>query len=251
MFFISREEKRQISKALYSAEAARPVSETTPPEVTPRIEEFSRSLSNDIPIWVPVIEDQYGLFGWCSDGVLEKIRHDGGTIWSGWTIWEIPKILATAEFHAIWVDDASVPYDITPKPAREERILFVPDLSYPFNFNFGKRPRSRRVRLYEPPDRVPIIEARINGMKASQLAYETRRADRAGKTVVQWLEEKDGPDANVSLIESLIEVCDRCDKKRDAQLPRGGIFIPDAELQTLARRKDELIAKIHAAFRHL
>jgi hypothetical protein len=26
---------------------------------------------------VPVINDQYGLFGWCSDGVEEKVRNEG------------------------------------------------------------------------------------------------------------------------------------------------------------------------------
>ena len=85
--------------------------------------------------FIPVINDQYGLFGWCSDGVEEKVRNDGGKISFGWSIWEWPNTLLTAEFHSVWEDTAGSLFDITPKPQHETRIVFVADASCPQDFD--------------------------------------------------------------------------------------------------------------------
>ncbi|WP_188063482.1 hypothetical protein [Sphingobium sp. KCTC 72723] len=103
------------------------VSETSPSQITEEILDLVESLGSTPPIFVPVIEDTHGLYGWCSDGVREKIKSDGGKPVFGWTIWEWPSFLITAEFHCIWQSDASELYDITPKPKGESTILFAPD----------------------------------------------------------------------------------------------------------------------------
>src|SRR5260370_5619874 len=95
------EHKNRLSQQHFEGSSG-PLDETTREAVTEAVERFAASLGGAAQ-FVPVRQDQYGLFGWCSDGVLEKVKHDGGTIRFGWTIWEWPKIFLTAEFHAVWV----------------------------------------------------------------------------------------------------------------------------------------------------
>ena len=134
---------------------------------------------------MPIIDDPYGLFGWCSDGVAEKIKADGGDIAFGWTIWEWPNVLWTAEFHAVRRSPDGQLIDITPKPKRESRILFVANQSYPETFNFDHRPGNRRQRAYQPADPVQLATERIANLKPSQMAYEQRRAEKAGLSLHQ------------------------------------------------------------------
>jgi len=101
------------------------ISETTPSQVTNQVEAFAEELGGT-PLYVPVVADEQGLYGWCSDGVREKVKAEGGAIVFGWTIWEWPRVMLTAEFHAVWRNDAGEMFDITPKPGGEQRILFVP-----------------------------------------------------------------------------------------------------------------------------
>lgn len=126
----------------------RPVSETTPSALTPIILAFARNHLGGDPVYIPVVDDSHGLYGWCSDGVQQKILADGGGPVFGWTIWEWPEVLLTAEFHAVWQNLDGDMVDITPKPGSETSILFVPDKSYPADFDFDQRPRNRRTRLF-------------------------------------------------------------------------------------------------------
>lgn len=61
-------------------------------------------------------------------GVVERhVRELGGSVIVGWQIWEWPRVLVEAEFHAVWKDLQGVLHDITPKRIPIERILFLPD----------------------------------------------------------------------------------------------------------------------------
>ena len=191
--------------------------ETTPPAITPAINGFAATLGQEPPQYVPSVRDATGLYGWCSDGVLEKVRIDGGSIRFGWTIWEWPNVLLTAEFHAVWVSPGGELIDITPKPQGEDRIVLVPDASYPPDFDFDKRPTNRRCRLYQPDDPTPEIQAHIARMKRGQLAYEQKRANKAGITIEQSLRNRRPPDRMVTLIDDFIRVCNEYDGEQDRQ----------------------------------
>src|SRR5205085_1657741 len=128
-------EKRDAAARHFAAAAAESVSETSPRAIDEFVYSFAKTLSPEGAVLVPVFKDKYGLYGWCSDGVHERIRHEGGSNRYGWTIWEWPRVWLTAEFHAVWVDSNGSHHDITPKPHGEKAIVFVPDGKYPADFD--------------------------------------------------------------------------------------------------------------------
>jgi len=226
--------------------AAGGVSETTPVSLTPALEAFCQSLGGEPPVFVPVVDDTYGLFGWCSDGVAEKVKAEqGGTIF-GWTIWEWPNVLWTAEFHAVWRSPKGDLIDITPKPKRETRILFVADLSYPETFNFDHRPRNRRKCAYVPADPAQTARERIAALKPAQLAYEQRRAEKAGLSLQKWFEAKVLADKLAPLIDEAISACDAHEEYFDSLGISGNIPI-DAKLAGYMQRRFAALAALKQA----
>lgn len=212
------------------------VSESTPAILTPAIEAFALSLQAAAPEFVPVVDDPHGLYGWCSDGVLEKVKHDGGRCVFGWTIWEWPKVLLTAEFHAVWEEENGTLFDITPKPKGETRILFVADRSYPTDFDFDNRPRNRRQRLFiggDPDAALAAMHAQLAGGKKT---YEERRAAKAGLSLDQWLRAKIQPHPVAKLIDEFIDACDAFDEHFDS-LGTAGTVAVDSKFEKLARRR--------------
>ena len=158
-------ESREIFK---EATAAGKPEKSTPATITAEVRSFAADIPADAPIYLRVTQDRYGLFGYCSDGVLEKIKNDGGSIVFGWVIWEWPNVFLTAEFHAVWRDQNGSLSDITPKPHGEQEIVFAADPSIPSDFNFDLRPRNKTARSYTLPDQGPDLdrlEAQLCGAK--------------------------------------------------------------------------------------
>lgn len=145
--------------------------------------------------------------------MLEKISHDGGSILFGWTIWEWPGVLLTAEFHAVWVSPNGDRFDITPKPQKETEIAFVPDTSYPSNFGFDERPTNRRLRTYPDQDLKPLVLAKIGQLKPKQCDYETSRALRANQTLEDWIASKIARDPVPGMIDRFITLCNAREKR--------------------------------------
>jgi hypothetical protein len=239
----SYQDKKRMSEEHFRAAATERPEETTPPDITKPIKTFASTLGLEVPRFVPVATDPLGLYGWCSDGVLEKIKNAGGSIRFGWTIWEWPRVLLTGEFHAVWVDVADKLIDITPKPHGETRIVFVPDPTYPEDFDFDKRPLNRRQRLYEPADPSAEIAGHIARMKAAQLAYEQKRAAKAGVTLEQSLRNKRPADPFAKLVDDFIRACDEFDKAMD-QSQGAGYIQATPKLQSLLEEKMRLLAQI-------
>jgi hypothetical protein len=213
------------------------ISETTPPIITNEVRDFAASLAKGAPVYVPVIEDHHGLFGWCSDGVGSKIAADGGTFAYGWTIWEWPGVLLTAEFHAVWCDDAGNFFDITPKPGGETRILFLHDPTFAQDFDFDNRPRNRRVRLHQTADPAPAVAEARAKLAGPKLAYEQKRAEKAGMTLDEHLKHKLPRDSLADAIDEVIKTCDGFEEYYDS-LARSGPVQPDQRLAALAQRRE-------------
>jgi hypothetical protein len=237
------DEKKKWAQDHFEAQLGQRIEETTPPAITPAIVKFAASLGGS-PEFVPVKQDEYGLFGWCSDGVLEKVKSDGGGIRFGWTIWEWPRIFFNAEFHAVWISPIGELIDITPKPQREAQIVFVPDDSYPNDFNFDNRPTNRRFRIPQEPNYGALAEAEISKMKATQLEYEQRRAAKKGLALQEWVAAKLPRPSFPGLVEELIHICEACERKSDELAGANNLFSPDKEYWALEKRKAELL---HAA----
>jgi len=82
---------------------------------------------NTDPVFVDVRDTEGHKFNDCYFNVKRKIAKDGGSILYGWTVWEAPKKMIEAEFHAVWVSDGGELVDITPHADGERRIVFIPD----------------------------------------------------------------------------------------------------------------------------
>lgn len=197
-------EIKHTAAVLFAAEANRIAYETTPNAISAEMIEWCESFGTSPPVYVPVQQDTCGLFGFCNIGVAEKIKTDGGTIRFGWIIWEYPRLMLTAEFHAAWVSPTRKLVDITPKPAGETQIVFAADPSYPPDFDFLKRPNNRRSRTYQPADRADLAQANIANFTESQIQYETGRATRKGLTLEQCMEARVPIDPLPDLIDAFI-----------------------------------------------
>jgi hypothetical protein len=217
-------------------QAAAKSNETTPPGITPAILAFVGEFSDEAPVFVPVVDDQHGLYGWCSDGVAEKVKADGGIPLFGWTIWDWPGVMLTAEYHCVWRDANGEVLDITPKPKGESRILFVPEPHVPVDFDFDQRPTNRRIRNYEP--RVDSRSARGEAITLSggKRAYEERRAAKAGLELHAWLQAKEPIDPVPDAIDELIAACHAHEVHFDTLGASGPVAV-DAELITHMRRR--------------
>lgn len=240
--------KKASSNQLFTMVAGHESDETTPKNITPLINLFASQLLKGVePIFVPVKHDPYGLYGYCSDGVLEKMKHDGGNIRFGWTIWEWPSILFTAEFHSVWISPEGDLIDITPKPAQETKILFLPDDSFPPDFDFDKRPSNKRMSAAPVPDPAAYADIRIREMKPTQRQYEERRAAKLGQTLEEWIGSKMPPDPKFALVEELISACDEVDLLMDAAPTMGNDYVvADRKLVAANERKARLIQKAKA-----
>jgi hypothetical protein len=237
---------KKRSKALFQSASMDTPSETTPREITSDVRAFAAQLGNELPRRIPVQSDNYGVYGWCSDGVLEKMKHAGGSIVFGWTIWEWPGVLLTGEFHAVWMDATGTLYDITPKPHGETEIIFLPDRNYGPDFDFEERPPNRRYQLYKPPDGSEAVSSKITAMKPSQREYEARRAMKAGISLEQWMRRKQPPDKKDLLVREFIEVCNAHDREMDTLHPSHGFAEASPKLIELTLRKQQLLDQLRA-----
>jgi hypothetical protein len=244
----SFEEKQKASEELFKQDTARALKETSPVEITPTIEDFARKLGGT-PVIVPVVHDQYGLHGWCSDGVIEKVRHEGGAVVFGWTIWEWPGVILNGEFHAVWANQNGTLLDITPKPQGEQQIIFVPMQNYPQDFNFKERPRNRRIRTYVAPDLSPEIARRIAGMKPSQRTYELHRATKAGLSLEQWIRTKFSIDPLPKLIDDFIVAHSNFEEEKDI-IPGEGLTLTPKLKRSIFDLQEALVRLEAELMRH-
>lgn len=212
------------------------VAETTPPVITPAIIAFADSLGTEKAQFISVIPNPYGLYGWCSDGVREKVKHDGGRCIFGWSIWEWPNVLLTAEFHSVWEDSNGDRFDITPKPRNESQIFFAADPSYAQDFDFDLRPRNRRARIYLGTHLGDVAAAAKKGFTDGQRKYEEKRAQKAGMSLNDWLIAKVALDPLAKLIDDIIDACDEFEEHFDL-LGTAGTVAVDAKFRALAIRR--------------
>ena len=241
-------EKKRASEDLFAKEAAGRgvVEETTPEIITPEVQSFAAETgwggNTGCSRLRPV-----RLYGWCSDGVAEKIRVEGGSIVFGWTIWEWADVLLTAEFHAVWKSPDGVLFDITPKPHGEKTIIFVPKPGFPQDFNFGDRPANRQRRLYSAADQSGEVAARMAAMKPAQRSYEMRRATKAGMTLERWLASHLPIDPLPALIDDFIATVAAVNAKMETAERIGvGLISPNRELIRLMQKRMSLSASIKA-----
>jgi len=89
--------------------------------------QFCLGISTADPVYVPIRRTWWAKKSECFPNVERMIKSKGGTLETGWQIWEWPDVFIEAEFHGIWISPVGERRDITPKPKRFPNILFLPD----------------------------------------------------------------------------------------------------------------------------
>lgn len=124
------------------------------------------------PEYVDVAPYSGALVNECFPNVRTQIERGGGTMVIGWSIWESPGFFVEAEYHAVWRSPEGRLVDITPKAARSDRILFVPqpDAAY-----VGRQVNNVRRAVSADPE----VEAYLG---AHDAMFEfMNRGERAGQ----------------------------------------------------------------------
>lgn len=233
---------RMISDAIVDKLPAQ-VIETTPGELTEALKQFCGTLSGEAPEFTPVVSDWHGLHGFCNLTVATHIAENGGSAVPGWTIWEWKGVFWTAEFHLCWRSPLGTIIDVTPKPDGETSILFVPDTTYPEDFDFTKRPRNVRQRIRQAADKQPEIDRLIEKLNPTQRVYEENRAQKAGLSLGSWIARKIEDDPIIELIDQTITACNEHEEYEDSK--REGQYIrADQKLRDLIMRRQRRMERL-------
>jgi len=112
--------------------------ETTPVKISDTILTLCKEISEEQPVYVPVMVNEGCVENECFENVDRIVSTYGGKRILGWAIWKRDNILIQAEAHAIWENPQCNLIDITPHSYNEERILFLPDKKLVFNHRIIK-----------------------------------------------------------------------------------------------------------------
>jgi hypothetical protein len=101
---------------------------TTPPRIAPGVRRLIETLTpGGEARYLAVRPEPGAAVNGCFSNVRAKRARDGGRMLCGWQLWEWPRVLVEAEFHAVWLSPQGRMEEITPKPHGEAAVLFVPD----------------------------------------------------------------------------------------------------------------------------
>ncbi|WP_156408872.1 hypothetical protein [Rhizobium sp. Root708] len=184
------------------------------------------------------------MHGFCNLTVAAKVQQDGGGPLHGWSIWELPDALWTAEFHVVWKAPDGTLIDVTPKPDGETSILFVPDDTYPADFDFAARPPNRRRRALPDLDLAAIAASMISGLAESQKAHEEKRASKLGLSLSEWMERKVPSDRLNDQIDTVIRATGELEEHRDSLTKGSNYFTPDRKFIALNNEAAKAMEKL-------
>lgn len=106
------------------------IRETTPARITQVIIDFCASITSDSsPEYIDVCPAPWAALNECFNNVHRMVKQYGGSMISGWAVWQRGNMLLDAEAHAIWRAPDGKLIDITPHSYNEKRILFLFDSS--------------------------------------------------------------------------------------------------------------------------
>ena len=106
------------------------IRETTPARITQVIIDFCASITSDSsPEYIDVCPAPWAALNECFNNVHRMVKQYGGSMISGWAVWQRGNMLLDAEAHAIWRAPDGKLIDITPHIYNEKRILFLFDSS--------------------------------------------------------------------------------------------------------------------------
>jgi hypothetical protein len=103
---------------------------STPSALTAEVLSFYHSVCPGmLPRYVAVQPLEGAEIGECFPLVDKLVAERNGSACYGWRIWEWPRVMIEAEFHAVWMDPEGALRDHSPTVPPENRILFLQDFS--------------------------------------------------------------------------------------------------------------------------
>ncbi len=144
----------------------------TPKFISPEIKDFCKKIaSSQTPVFLDIQTDTSVELLDCFGNVQKKIEKEGGTVQYGWRIWECPRIMIEAEFHAVWLSPQNHFVDITPTQFDTNKILFLPDKIRKYE---GKQINNIKHPLTDDPlvkEFIEVSEKIFQEMNRGELAY--------------------------------------------------------------------------------
>ena len=96
------------------------IRETTPARITQVIIDFCASITSDSsPEYIDVCPASWATPNECFNNVPRMVKQYGGSMISGWAVWQRGNMLLDAEAHAIWRTPDGKLIDITPHSYNE------------------------------------------------------------------------------------------------------------------------------------
>lgn len=146
------------------------IRETTPTRITQVIIDFCASITSDSsPEYIDVCPAPWAALNECFNNVYRMVKQYGGSMISGWAIWQRGNMLLDAEAHAIWRAPDGKLIDITAHNYNEKRILFLFDSSVCYQ---GITIPSHRQALTDSPlvaEFIRLYSERDHFMQSSTL----------------------------------------------------------------------------------
>jgi hypothetical protein len=127
-----------------------------------------------LAILVPVQPRPRAIQDECFGNVAASVAENGGSVEHGWSLWELPRVLIEAEFHAVWRTTAGDLIDVSPSMSGESHILFLPD---PHRVFEGRQVPNVRRGLRNSPGVREFIR---NAERLFDLHNEGELADKFG-----------------------------------------------------------------------
>ncbi len=159
---------------------------TTPRAISGPIRDLCRELvSNPQPLFLQVTPLRNVEANDCFAIVERHVHNHGGSICYGWQMWEWPRVMVEAEFHAVWSDCDGGLHDLTPKQLPVERILFLPD---PVRVYKGRGVNNVRRALSSHSDVAAFIVA---ADAEFELMNRGARAEQHGEILLHGAENEE------------------------------------------------------------
>ncbi|MDR3529032.1 MAG: hypothetical protein P4L90_00545 [Rhodopila sp.] len=163
----------------------------------PLVKRLIRRLGVQEATYVVISPEAGCIEGDCFNNVTKLVGRYGGAMITGWCIWELPKLFARAEHHAIWQRPNGLCVDPTPKDGAFCKILFIPDHNSPWDGPGHKAKRSIWQANQEKKDAWELVrletlrEDLLEKKSLSKDNTELRKIDSKLAEVTKLLSDMD------------------------------------------------------------
>lgn len=166
-----------------------PMDTRVPRQITPEIRALSEAIvPGGTALFVSCDSVSDADLNDCFPIVEDYVRANGGAVCIGWGLWEWPRVMVEAEFHATWRSPSGGLLDIVPRILPLERILFLPDPSR--EYTGVQVDNIRRATSKDPfvGEFIEVHEQKFGIMNRGSRALEYGAIALEGAEATEWQE---------------------------------------------------------------